>query len=182
MTHRTFAGLGIVLVALLSGAPGVPGAPVKQEDQRAERLTFSTGRWVKCLSSAPLREPQPRVEIAIIVIHGLGRDDENAFAGIIAAARASGKGPVTLVLAPKFKTADDDPGADEHFWSNDGWPSGDLSQDAKDQAGRLSSFAVVDRLYGELADVTREFEGWTTRELPAINKLLAARKIPAVGR
>ena len=91
MTHRTFAGLGIVLVALLSGAPGVPGAPVKQEDQRAERLTFSTGRWVKCLSSAPLREPQPRVEIAIIVIHGLGRDDENAFAGIIAAARASGK-------------------------------------------------------------------------------------------
>ena len=155
VTHRTFAGLGIVLVALLSGAPGVPGAPVKQEDQRAERLTFSTGRWVKCLSSAPLREPQPRVEIAIIVIHGLGRDDENAFAGIIAAARASGKGPVTLVLAPKFKTADDDPGADEHFWSNDGWPSGDLSQDAKDQAGRLSSFAVVDRLYGELADSTR---------------------------
>ena len=31
----------------------------------------------------------------------------------------------------------------------------------------------ADALGRELADVTREFEQWTTRELPAINKLLA---------
>jgi hypothetical protein len=147
--------LGILLAALLSWTVGAPGLLAKDKDQWAERLTFATGRSVAYLASAPLRESQPRVEIAIIVVHGADRDDEKAFAGIIAAARASGKGPVTLVLAPKFKAADDSPGADEHFWSNDGWPSGDLSQDAKDQAGRLSSFAVVDRLYGELADATR---------------------------
>ena len=85
----------------------------------------------------------------------MDRDDESSFARITAAARASGKGAVTLVLAPKFKTADDRPGADEHVWSNDGWPSGDLSQDSKDAAGRLSSFAVVDRLVAELSDATR---------------------------
>ena len=79
VTHRTLAGLVIVLVALLSWASGVSGAPVTQEDQRAERLTFSTGRSVTCLSSAPLREPQPRVEVAIIVVHGAARDDESAF-------------------------------------------------------------------------------------------------------
>ena len=112
-------------------------------------------RPVTYRSSAPLRELPPLVEIAIIVVHGSDRDDEHACARITAAARASGKGPVTLVLAPKFKTADDQPGADEHVWSNDGWPSGDLSQDAKDLAGRLSSFAVVDRLYAELSDATR---------------------------
>jgi hypothetical protein len=147
--------LGILLAALLSWTVGAPGLLAKDKDQWAERLTFATGRSVAYLVSAPLREPQPRVEIAIIVVHGADRDDEKAFAGIIAAARASGKGPVTLVLAPKFKAADDSPGTDEHFWSNDGWPSGDLSQDAKDQAGRLNSFAVVDRLYGELAAATR---------------------------
>jgi hypothetical protein len=147
--------LGILLAALLSWTVVAPGLLAKDKDQWAERLTFATGRSVTCLASAPLREPHPQVQIAIIVVHGADRDDEKAFAGIIAAARASGKGPVTLVLAPKFKAADDSPGADGHFWSNDGWPSGDLSQDAKDQAGRLSSFAVVDRLYGELADATR---------------------------
>jgi hypothetical protein len=34
----------------------------------------------------------------------------------------------------------------------------------------------------ELADVTREFDQWTTRELPAINKLLAQRRIATVGQ
>jgi hypothetical protein len=153
--RRTFGGFGILLAALLSLAGGAPGALAKEKDQWAERLTFATGRSVAYLSSAPLREPQPQVQIAIIVVHGLDRDDESNFARITAAARATGKGPVTLVLAPKFKTAADQPGADEHVWSNDGWPSGDLSQDSKDAAVRLSSFAVVDRLVAELSDATR---------------------------
>ena len=37
-----------------------------------------------------------------------------------------------------------------------------------------------DALGRELADVSREFEQWTTRELPAINKALTQRRIPAV--
>jgi len=147
--------LGILLAALLSWAGGAPGVLARDKDQWAERLTFSTGRSVAYLASAPLREPAPQVQIAIIVVHGLDRDDESAFARITAAAWASGKGPVTLVLAPKFKTAEDQPGADEHVWSTDGWASGDLSQDSKDPAGRLSSFAVVDRLVAELSDATR---------------------------
>ncbi len=145
--------LAIVAAVLLAWSVGAPGALGK--DQWAERLTFSTGRSVAYLSSAPLREPAPQVQIAIIVVHGLDRDDESAFARITAAARASGKGPVTLVLAPRFKTAEDQPGADEHVWSTDGWASGDLSQDGKDPAVRLSSFAIVDRLVAELSDATR---------------------------
>jgi len=147
--------LGILLAALLFWTTGAPGVLAKEPDRWAERLTFATGRSVAYVSSAPLRAPQPRVEIAIIVVHGWDRDDESNFARITAAARAGGKGPVALVLAPKFKTAADRPAADEHVWSNDGWPSGDLSQDSKDSAGRLSSFAVVDRLVAELSDATR---------------------------
>jgi photosystem II stability/assembly factor-like uncharacterized protein len=37
-----------------------------------------------------------------------------------------------------------------------------------------------DALGRELADVSREFEQWTTRELPPINKALTQRRIPAV--
>jgi hypothetical protein len=147
--------LGFLLAALLSWTADAPGALAKDKDQWAERLTFASGRSVAYLASAPLREAQPPAQIAIIVVHGSDRDDESNFARITAAARASGKAPVTLVLAPKFKTADDQPGADEHVWSNEGWPSGDLSQDRKDPASRLSSFAVVDRLVAELSDATR---------------------------
>jgi Alpha/beta hydrolase family len=150
---RPSRALAILFAALLSWASGVSGAAAKE--QWAERLTFSTGRSVTYLSSAPLREPALQAQIAIIVVHGLERSDENSFARIVAAARASGKEPVTLVLAPKFKTTEDQPGADEHFWSSDGWPSGDLSQDDKDRTRRLSSFAVVDRLVAELSDATR---------------------------
>jgi hypothetical protein len=89
------------------------------------------------------------------VVHGSDRDDAGNFARIMAAARVSGKGPATLVIAPRFKTADDQPAADEHVWTSDGWPSGDLSHDGKDAASRLSSFAVLDRLFAELSDTTR---------------------------
>jgi hypothetical protein len=133
--------LAILLIALLPWTAGAAaGALTPDKDQWAERLTFSTGRSVRYLSSAPLREPAPRVQIAIIVVHGLERSDENSFARIVAAARASGKGPVTLVLAPKFKTAEDQPEADEHFWSSDGWPSGDLSQDETDR--RVAGWSI----------------------------------------
>ena len=48
--------------------------------------------------------------------------------------------------------------------------------------GRPSDSQVqrADALARELADVTKEFDEWVTRELPAINKLLATRKIPAI--
>jgi len=149
------AGVGVLLAALLIWTAVPPAAPAAENDHRAQRLTFSTGRSVAYLASAPLRQAQPQVQIAIFVVHGSDRDDEGNFARIMAAARTSGKGPTTLVLAPRFKTVDDRPGADEHVWTNDGWPSGDLSRDGKDAAGRLSSFAVLDRLFAELSDTTR---------------------------
>jgi len=148
------AGVRVLLVALLVWI-AAPGTLAAENDHWAERLTFSTGRSVAYVASAPLRQAQPQVQIAILVVHGANRDDESNFARIMAAARASGKAPTTLVIAPRFKTADDQPAADEHVWTNDGWPSGDLSRDGKDAASRLGSFAVLDRLYAELSDTTR---------------------------
>jgi photosystem II stability/assembly factor-like uncharacterized protein len=50
--------------------------------------------------------------------------------------------------------------------------------------GRPSDAQVqrTDALARELADVTRDFDAWSGSELSTINKLLAARKIPAIGR
>jgi hypothetical protein len=49
--------------------------------------------------------------------------------------------------------------------------------------GRPSDTQVqrADALTRELADVTREFEAWTTRELPSINKALEQKKAGKVG-
>lgn len=149
------AGVRVLLAVLLILTAVPPGVPAAENDHWAERLTFSTGRSVAYIASAPLRQAQPQVQIAVLVVHGLNRDDEGNFARIMAAARASGKGPATLVIAPRFKTADDQLAADEHVWTNDGWPSGDLSHDGKDAASRLSSFAVLDRLFAELSGTTR---------------------------
>ena len=149
------AGVRILLAVLLFWTAVLPGVPAAENDHWAERLTFSTGRSAGYIASAPLRQAQPQVQIAVLVVDGSNRDDEGNFARIMAAARASGKGPTTLVIAPRFKTADDQPAADEHVWTKDDWPSGDLSHDGKDAAGRLSSFAVLDRLFAELSDTTR---------------------------
>ena len=149
------AGVRVLLAVLLISTAVPPGVPAAENDHWAERLTFSTGRSAGYIASAPLRQAQPQVQIAVLVVHGSDRDDEGNFVRIMAAARASGKGPATLVIAPRFKTADDQPAADEHVWTKDGWPSGDLSHDGKDAASRLSSFAVLDRLFAELSDTTR---------------------------
>jgi hypothetical protein len=81
--------LRILLAALLFSMAGAPGVLSRDKEQWAERLTFATGRSVAYLSSAALREPQPQVEIAIVVVDGLDRDDERNFVRIIAAARAA---------------------------------------------------------------------------------------------
>jgi len=67
------AGVRVRLVALLVWI-AAPGPAAAENDHWAERLTFSTGRSVAYVASAPLRQAQPQVQIAILVVHGLDRD------------------------------------------------------------------------------------------------------------
>lgn len=130
-------------------------AQVDQPDLFVERLKFPTGRTVSCLSNIEFRNPQPQIRIAVIVIHGYERNEEGNFGRIMDAAKGTLRDQETLVLVPNFKTAEDEPGENEHYWSNEGWASGALSDDTDIQSKRLSSYEAVDFLYKELSDRKR---------------------------
>jgi pimeloyl-ACP methyl ester carboxylesterase len=148
----------VALAALLLGAACFRAAaepPAQVAPPRAVRLDFPTGRWVSCLCTADLRQPQPQARTAVIVIHGYRGSGRNNLRWIVDAARLSGKGAETLVLAPQFPSADDKLQPNGHYWSKGGWAAGDLSKDSREPDKRLSSFAVADRLFTELSDAKR---------------------------
>ena len=111
-------------------------------------VSFDTGRTVEVLTSRPLRGSQPGVYTAVIVMHGLGRKAMINCRRVAKAMRMAGV--EGLVLAPWFKNRSDSPGTGEHFWKKSGWVQGNLSRDSRHSSARISSFAVVDRLYAEL--------------------------------
>ena len=145
-----------VLLWAAACVPGMAAEPAAQEIKpRVVRLEFPSGRWVSCLCNADPQRPQPQVRIAVIVIHGYGGSSTNNLPWIVQAARRSGKLAETLLLAPQFHSAADQPQPGEHYWSKGGWAAGDRSKDSQDADKRLSSFAVADRLFAELSDAKR---------------------------
>jgi len=60
------------------------------------------GAYSVVYRSYPLREANPRVERALIVIHGAGRNADNYFASAVAGAFLAGKLDATLVISPRF--------------------------------------------------------------------------------
>lgn len=114
-----------------------------------------TGRSFTCFSNLEFLNPQTQTELAIIVIHGFERKGELNLKRMMNAAKLSEKEKVSLIIAPQFNTAQEGPLPNEHFWSKESWPSGGLSEDEKDETKRLSSFALVDLLFAELADTKR---------------------------
>jgi len=80
---------------------------------------------------------------AVIVIHGYGRNADDYYDSVREAQDMfPGVGTNALVLAPRFKTIDDNPEDDELYWSNGGWIYGRESLDGQE----YSSFAVADGL------------------------------------
>jgi hypothetical protein len=114
--------------------------PYDLEDYRG-RIRLSDGKYVPYYRTHPLSEDNRYIRRAIIVIHGLNRTPHSYFTYVVEAAQREGRLDDTLILAPKFQTAQDGPRRDEHRWRH-GWSQGDRSQDGPG----LSSFAVVDEV------------------------------------
>jgi hypothetical protein len=84
------------------------------------------------------------VLIALIVVHGAGRNAEWNFETGILAAGALGKLEDTIVIAPNFQTIDDNPRSDEAYWTSSGWKKGHLSVPDENLPERVSSYAAMD--------------------------------------
>jgi pimeloyl-ACP methyl ester carboxylesterase len=101
----------------------------------------------------------PAITHAVVVIHGILRNPQAYFAAMMAAATNDHADAHTIVVAPWFQTAQDEPGARKPYWIDQpprradtpGW----LQGDAAIRPAGLSSFTVMDDLLTTLADPQR---------------------------
>ena len=161
-----FSALGIGLGAC-SGDPGgaQPEMPGPDPPARpvpctfanatcAERIALGGGLFLPAYTTHLLTAGDAAVTRALIVVHGNNRNPDNYFdSGVMAVANGGAAGTV-VVVAPHFQTSDDDPAADEPFWSSAGWKRGNLSR-PEGPTPRVSSYAALDRIVELLLDAGR---------------------------
>lgn len=117
----------------------------------AETLTLPDGWDVKVYSNFPMTGSDA-VTRAVVVVHGGARHAKQDYQEMMTAAGADAWADEhTIVLAPWFPTAADEPGSHHAYWDAQGWKIG---ANAIAPAG-LSSFAVMDSLLASLADPQR---------------------------
>ena len=80
------------------------------------------------------------------------------------AAVEAGVSAATAIVAPHFQTSDDDPEADEPFWSSAGWKQGNLSR-PEGPSPRVSSYAGLDRMVDAFL---------TSSRFPAMREIVVA--------
>ncbi len=113
--------------------------------------------FLPILRTHPLDRGDPRVQTAIIIVHGTTRNHSSNFETMILAVQQ--KDPSlreTIVIAPKFQIAEDNPTANEPFWTNSGWKKGHLSVTDSKPRPRGSSYSAIDKII-ELLSINSGF-------------------------
>ena len=128
----------------------------------AARLSLGAGAFLPYyathrLDQGAAGQPTPATR-AVVVIHGNSRNADDYFERVVAAAQLAGRLQSSVVVAPRFQTSDDGPGAGEPYWTSPGWKRGHLSEGGASPA--VSSYAALDTVLARLADRTR-FPGLT---------------------
>lgn len=130
----------------------------------AERIEIASDLFLPAFTTHQLRSGHSEVTRGLIVVHGNTRDADNYFDSGVAAVANGGAAGTVVVVAPHFQTSDDDPGADEPFWSSAGWKRGHLSR-PEGPVPRVSSYAALDRIVELLLNRTR---------FPALREIIVA--------
>ncbi len=156
LTATAATALGLVACSS-DGGPTIPRA--EEACERAEPRCHTLfeaqpGVAVPMYRSHRLDQPDSLIRTAVVMIHGSGRDYDRYFETTVAAARAAGVLETSLLVAPRFRTVDDDPEAGAPYWSSGGWKRGHLSR-PESSTPRISSYAVLERLVEEIADRVR---------------------------
>jgi hypothetical protein len=134
---------GLLAGVLLAGA--AQADPCTSADACRQQFAISSGKTIPYYRSFPL-ERNDTIQRVVIVMHGSLRNADAYYDRLVAAADAEGRLHDTLLLAPNFRTQDDGPAANEHYWSSGGWKIGHKSLD---DPGRFSSFEVMNELVAQ---------------------------------
>ncbi len=115
------------------------------------RITIGGGLKLAYYRNYALDVRNTHIRRLLVVVHGAGRAWDHAFqVGMEAADEVDGR-TSTLVLAPYFQTAEDEPASDEAYWTSGGWKRGHLSVADAQRPQRVSSYAAMDVILGEVA-------------------------------
>jgi hypothetical protein len=133
--------LGLLAVGAIGGAGAQQSALPCISSSCRSFVAIEGEKGVTVYRSFDLASGSPAVRRMVVVVHGSQRNAYGVFSNIVSVAQAVDELGETLIVAPLFKTAADLPGANELYWTDSGWKSGD------DSVGLpASSFDVVDRL------------------------------------
>ncbi len=151
--------LASITIGVLAAEPAAGRSDPCTERQRCrDALRLGTGGTLVYYRSLPL-DRNEAVRRVVIVIHGNRRDADRYYDRLVAAARAEGRLRDAALLAPRFRTREDEPAPGEHHWSAHGWKIGNRSLDPK----RVSAFAVLDELLEQICSPSRaSFPGLET--------------------
>jgi len=154
---RKMLAVFMSIVGSLAGAASAAQAPCTDANPSCtEMLPLPGARGgIVVYRSHPLAQPDPAVEHALIVIHGLGRDADAYYASALAGAFAAHALADTIVIAPHFKSAErgcgDTLAPGEVGWHcrprNVSWRNGGDCVD-----GGVTTFDAVDELLKRLDD------------------------------
>jgi len=152
----------LVLALLLLGSLGVEATKPRDPDDAVRRICERRFEMTKdaapvaipiCLNRESLAEADDSIGMAVLVIHGSGRNAVSAQAAVERAVAESG-GHGVLIVAPQFPTKEDldgqDAGPDVAAWKASDWSQGDRA-DAALPAARVSSFDVLDLLIADIS-------------------------------
>lgn len=142
--------IALASMAIFVLAPPAWSAPCLSTTDCVAPLLLSTGKTIPFHRSYPLVENEA-IERVVIVVHGSQRDADRYYGNLVAAAREEDRLQDTLLMAPNFRTLDDAPAANEHYWSSGGWKIGHKSLD---DPGRMSSFDVMNELVERACSTT----------------------------
>ncbi len=150
--HTTGIRLLLVVIALsLAGPAGARSTSCTTATRCRDALILSTGGSIPYYGSLPLVR-NDLIHRAVLVLHGNQRDAGRYYDHTVASAIAAQRFRDVIVLAPNFRTREDHPAPGEHYWSSQGWKTGDKSRDA----GRISSFSVIDELLARVCPTKPE--------------------------
>ena len=121
------------------------------------RFAVEPGNTLTYHANRAINEGSNSVTHAVIVVHGTDRNADYDFDRMHKPASDAGYASKSLILAPRFVTADDNPRANQLYWTSAGWKKGFRAVNLN----RLSSFTVVDELVQEIVERHANLESLT---------------------
>lgn len=148
MPKLILAAVAVLALTVTGSASARSTACTASKSCRGE-FSLTTGGRIPFYRSLPLVRNDV-VQRVVIVVHGNQRDADRYFDSAIAAAPAESVFRHVVLLAPNFRTLEDRPLEDEHYWSSHGWKIGNKSLDRH----RISSFGVMNEILARVCAKT----------------------------